>query len=348
MVHCKVVMISLIRHYKQPRTPADLRGFTIVELLIVIVVIAILATITIVGYNGIAQHAKESAATSAVTSAKSKLALYSAEKNGEFPASLSDVGVANSDTTQYQYSVNNTSNPPGYCLTVTVSSVAAYTCDQYSYTLGGNTQVANQSAPSLGASPVHSASGAPIITNLAKNPSVETAVSSFGSANGASYAPATDKAYVGDRSLLVTMASGYTMSNTGVRFLQDNSYMAMGFEPSTKYTVTVWVWIPSNSIPVGIHVQGSGRASIDNPVGWETTTKGQWVRLRNTFTTTASDGTLTFYVLNRATTSTTNQFYMDGIMVVKGDNSYNFADGNSDGWNWSGSANVSSSYGPAL
>lgn len=40
------------------------RGFTIVELLIVIVVIAILAAITIVAYNGIQNRAKASAAQS--------------------------------------------------------------------------------------------------------------------------------------------------------------------------------------------------------------------------------------------------------------------------------------------
>jgi len=44
----------------------DLRGFTIVELLIVIVVIGILAAITIVAYNGIQQRATTAAVTSAV------------------------------------------------------------------------------------------------------------------------------------------------------------------------------------------------------------------------------------------------------------------------------------------
>ena len=43
------------------------KGFTIVELLIVIVVIAILATITIVAYNGVSQRAKESATQNAVS-----------------------------------------------------------------------------------------------------------------------------------------------------------------------------------------------------------------------------------------------------------------------------------------
>ena len=50
-------------------------GFTIVELLIVIVVIAILAAITIVAYNGIQNRAKASEASAALAQAKKKLEL---------------------------------------------------------------------------------------------------------------------------------------------------------------------------------------------------------------------------------------------------------------------------------
>ena len=44
------------------------RGFTIVELLIVIVVIAILASISIVAYNGVQQRARTTALQSDVRS----------------------------------------------------------------------------------------------------------------------------------------------------------------------------------------------------------------------------------------------------------------------------------------
>ena len=50
------------------KTMKEQRGFTIVELLIVIVVIAILAAITIVAYNGIQNRAKTSAGQSAANS----------------------------------------------------------------------------------------------------------------------------------------------------------------------------------------------------------------------------------------------------------------------------------------
>ncbi len=60
-------------------------GFTIVELLIVVVVIAILAAITIVSYNGIQNRAAESAVQSDLRNAMSKFQAYKAI-NGTFPA----------------------------------------------------------------------------------------------------------------------------------------------------------------------------------------------------------------------------------------------------------------------
>lgn len=60
------------------------KGFTIVELLIVIVVIAILAAITIVAYNGISQRAKNSAIVSAAKSTLDVLNAYVAT-NDKYP-----------------------------------------------------------------------------------------------------------------------------------------------------------------------------------------------------------------------------------------------------------------------
>ena len=51
-------------------------GFTIVELLIVIVIIAVLAAITIVAYNGITARAKTASAQSAATAAVKKAEAY--------------------------------------------------------------------------------------------------------------------------------------------------------------------------------------------------------------------------------------------------------------------------------
>ena len=59
-------------------------GFTIVELLIVIVVIAILAAITIVAYNGIQERARFTAMRSDIVALNKAIQLYYAD-NGSYP-----------------------------------------------------------------------------------------------------------------------------------------------------------------------------------------------------------------------------------------------------------------------
>lgn len=61
------------------------RGFTIVELLIVIVVIGILAAIVIVAFNGIQDRARATQVTSVVNQYNKALAMYLADK-GMYPA----------------------------------------------------------------------------------------------------------------------------------------------------------------------------------------------------------------------------------------------------------------------
>lgn len=59
-------------------------GFTIVELLIVIVVIAILAAITIVAFNGVTARANSSSAQAAASTVIKKIEAYNAE-NSSYP-----------------------------------------------------------------------------------------------------------------------------------------------------------------------------------------------------------------------------------------------------------------------
>ncbi len=61
-------------------------GFTIVELLIVIVIIAILAAITIVAYNGVQQRARDTQRKQDMALLYKALEMYYID-NGEFPAS---------------------------------------------------------------------------------------------------------------------------------------------------------------------------------------------------------------------------------------------------------------------
>ena len=67
-------------------------GFTIVELLIVIVVIAILAAITIVAFNGVQNRAKNTQTVQAVTQWARILKMYRVENDG-YPTQTSCLGT---------------------------------------------------------------------------------------------------------------------------------------------------------------------------------------------------------------------------------------------------------------
>ena len=96
-------------------------------------------------------------------------------------------------------------------------------------------------------------------------------------------------------------------------------------------------------------VQGSGRASVENPSGRTTFVKDQWVRIQNSFVTAASDGNISVYLLNNETTpGSATQFWADSFIVTEGASVPAFADGNTSGWVWNGVTNNSSSTGPAL
>lgn len=65
------------------------RGFTIVELLIVIVVIGILAAITIVAYNGLQQRARDSERTTEVRAVQKAIEMYYIDE-GKYPSAGTD------------------------------------------------------------------------------------------------------------------------------------------------------------------------------------------------------------------------------------------------------------------
>lgn len=73
-------------------------GFTIIELLVVVVVIGILASITIVSYNGITQRANTTTALAAANNVVKKILIYNAE-TGTYPYATTD--LTNDPTASY-------------------------------------------------------------------------------------------------------------------------------------------------------------------------------------------------------------------------------------------------------
>jgi general secretion pathway protein G len=83
----------------------SLKGFTIVELLIVIVVIAILAAITVVAYTGISNRAYEASVQSDLRQDFVQMRLWKAEHNGTYPGNttqLAEVGIKVSSNAYYK------------------------------------------------------------------------------------------------------------------------------------------------------------------------------------------------------------------------------------------------------
>ena len=98
------------------------KGFTIVELLIVIVVIAILASITIVSFNGISKRAITATLGSDLSNSTKAIMLYQLNGNNDsYPTSLSMLndgsGVRPSGDNTYGYAYDNTATPKTFCLT---------------------------------------------------------------------------------------------------------------------------------------------------------------------------------------------------------------------------------------
>jgi prepilin-type N-terminal cleavage/methylation domain-containing protein len=100
-------------------------GFTIVELLIVIVIIAILATIIIIAYNGIQQRATVASLQSDLTNASTQLKLFQVDNTSypltidcTQPDSLTNKCLKIGSGSTYQYIANNTI-PQTFCLAET-------------------------------------------------------------------------------------------------------------------------------------------------------------------------------------------------------------------------------------
>lgn len=312
-------------------------GFTIVELLIVVVVIAILAAITIVAFNGIKNRAVDSAAQSNASTTAKKLATYMIENGDTLPADTSALvalGLTTSGTT-YEYTVDHVAKT--YCATITTQNK--------SYKIANG-----QSTPATGACVGHSLNGVAQVTNLATNPSFEAATPVFTGPNSTAITYSTTRFVSGARSGLVTMPMGNS-SNYGIVLFRDTNVGTI-LKPNTTYTASASVYVPTGTVTVGIALQSSGvesGSSSDN-IERSTTLKNQWVRLWRSFRTNGvGSGQVTAYILNNANTTTAGtQFWVDNIMMTEGGTPPAYADGNSAGWIWNGAVDSATSTGPPL
>ena len=66
------------------------KGFTLIELMVVIVIIAILAAVAFPNFMGATEKARESAVTSAVKALQTSLEMYAVDNNGSYPSTGTD------------------------------------------------------------------------------------------------------------------------------------------------------------------------------------------------------------------------------------------------------------------
>ena len=128
------------------------KGFTIVELLVVIVVIGILAAITIVSYTGISNKATIASLQSDLSSNSQKLKLfqvlnsaYPTTNNCSIAESTTNICLKYSGTNNLSYNYDNSSNPQTFCVTAS-NDLVVY-------------KITNDSAPVVGGCSAYYASG---------------------------------------------------------------------------------------------------------------------------------------------------------------------------------------------
>ncbi len=312
------------------------RGFTIVELLIVIVVIAILAAITIVAYNGIQNRAKQSSAQSRLAQANKKILAYAVTNSDSYPASLAAAEVDNSDN-GLQYSVNNDVSPRTYGLTSTNGNFSYYVSST------SNTPVA-------GAYAGHGVNGIPAITNLVPNPKVATGTSAW------STRYSTNGTGTGGR-ISGLSSMGGTSITTAYRLTltaAPSSWWRVTYNPiditaGETYTLSAFIR-PSVAVTSGvIMIWRNGSTTIsESPGTFSAHTASNWTRRSST--ATAPAGATSVQIDIGSTTSAAVGTTMDvtGIFLEKSSQLSTYADGDSDGWAWSTTANSSTSSGPPL
>ena len=309
-------------------------GFTIVELLIVIVVIAILAAITIVAFNGIQERARISSVSSALSQANKKIALFQVDNPGQYPADLSSLGITNTADVSYQYSVNNTTNPATYCITAT----------------NGSTSYKSSSAsstPSSGGCAGHGVGGVAAVTNLVTNPSAETSISNFGINNSGLVSRTRDTlaAYSGSYGQRLTYSSAGTFAGVGPYIQVTN------LASDKSYTGSVWIRSSSNlRYAITLERRNASGTNLGNVTGTAVSlTPNTWTRLTAEIPATATMTQLTFCVYQISSTAAVGDTVdIDALMLTEGTGAPSYADGSSANWLWNGTAHSSTSTGPAL
>lgn len=306
------------------------QGFTLVELLIVIVVIAILAAVTIVAYQNITKRAEAATVQSDLAQVATAVGTYYVD-NGTYPSLLADANVRDSGGVTYYYTSDNTVNPSTWCATATKNTTSYYVSNA-------------DMRPSAGSCP---------ITNLIQNPSAEVSGTNKWQAFGyASISQSTLWASSGSASFQIQNTAG---GDADMRIVgSGTNTMPPGIQPGHTYTFSAQLHMPvaftttsSTRTPRVVYWYSTPTQTNAQSFGPAVPAIAGDYRVSYTFTLPAN--AIGVYLGLGAGTGTSGQsFYYDSIMLTDGATLFNYADGSSPGWSWNGTPNASTSTGPAL
>ncbi len=299
------------------------QGFTIVELLIVVVVIAILAAITIIAYSGIRDRTLASAAQSNVSQTGKKVQTYMTLHGDLAPTEATystELALPNSTpSTTYDYFVSDSQK--SFCISITDTTKQPELA--YAFTNSGGGVVQGR-----------------CVRNLVTNPSFETLSSGLPvgvtASSRATAVTSSTGVLSGTRSVAVTPI--YASSND--TFVDMANW---GIQPNTSYTVgmqvTVQQALPTNTRfrfnVGGIDSQSGGFMGVGtHQINWQ-------------YNVTAA-APLSFLRFMPGGKQGDPTVYIDNFMVTTTSSGYRYGDGDSANWSWGGAAHASTSFGPAL
>lgn len=304
------------------------RGFTIVELLIVIVVIGILASITIVAYNGIQGRARTVAVQSTASQVGRNLMAFASSNNQQYPtkAQFADASFrtgtiklpSETNTLRYDYQVSV--DQLQACVSVadpTANPVVAYAYTQTGQVVEGR-----------------------CVENLVSNPSFESTLSGWGwntagSGGGSSSNPSTG-AFSGQRSARYTFSANSSLGVFGP-YAQ-----VTGLNATSSYVATAWV--RSNkalTYQIRVELRNASSSQIGTIAGSTVTlSPGVWTPVRVEIPPTTNLSRLTLCVYGAGTTVSGDYIEYDGAMLTEGAiNSY-YAGGDESLWTPTDSTSV--------
>jgi|GEM_PF-412386 len=360
------------------------RGFTIVELLIVIAVIGILSAIVVIGYNQVIKNANNNGLQADISKLGDAIKLTTLDINGvpsggatssntgdstllsgvEFKPSVAfyDKAVSNlyycsgviNGTKEFTIIARSKSgNAYAYSSKSGVTNFSGYT-----WTSANNgvsiCGVAGYTAPfswSYGYNPSPTygwfawAFNGEILTNLVTNPSMET--DSTGWATYTGFGAATRVATGGWAGSAYLSATG-SNSTTSPRVYTDIP-ATVGDVISLSFRVRSVGQAATNTF-MGIKVI-SGTTEISTfaskSVPWAPDSNG-WSQGSITFTVPSGGDKVRLSLGLQSTANYTGTMSIDGIIAVESTNIPQYADGSTPRWHWLGSSNSSMSFGPAL